>query len=62
MSRALVTLAVHGVEAEVAEPARLATAYEQVIDTEDPARIDGAAEQLIHAIFGKAASAEDPLR
>jgi hypothetical protein len=62
MSRALVTLAEHGVEAEAAERARLATAYERFMNTEDPARKNEAGEQLIQAIFGKAATAEDPLR
>ncbi len=38
MSRALVTLAEQGVEAEAAERARLAAAYEQFMSTEDPAR------------------------
>jgi hypothetical protein len=62
MSRALVTLAEHGVEAEAAERARLATAYGQFMNTEDPVRKNEAGEQLIYEIFGKAATAEDPLR
>jgi hypothetical protein len=62
MSRALVTLAEQGVEAEAAERARLAAVYEQFIRTEDPARKNEFGQELIQAIFGKAAIAEDPLR
>lgn len=62
ISRALVTLAEHGVEAEAAERARLAAAYEQFMNTKDPATKNEAGEQLIQAIFGKAATAEDSLR
>jgi hypothetical protein len=62
MSRALVTLAEQGVEAEAAERARLAAAYERFMNTEDPARKNEVGQQLIQAIFGKAAIAEDPLR
>jgi hypothetical protein len=36
MSRVLVTLAEQGVEAEAAERARLAAAYEQFMSTDDP--------------------------
>jgi hypothetical protein len=61
MSRALVTLAEQGVEAEAAERARLAVAYEQFMDTEDTARKNEVGQQLIQAIFGKTAIAEDPL-
>lgn len=62
MSRALVTLAEQGVEAEAAERTRLAAAYEQFMSTEDPARKNEVGQELIQAIFGKAAIAEDPLR
>jgi hypothetical protein len=62
MSRALVTLAEQGVEAEAAERARLAAAYEQFMSTQDPARKNEVGQELIQAIFGKAAIAEDPLR
>ena len=62
MSRALVTLAEQGVEAEAAERARLAAVYEQFISAEDPATKSEAGQELIQAIFGKAAIAEDPLR
>jgi hypothetical protein len=56
MSRVLVTLAEQGVEAEAAERARLAAAYEQFMSTDDPARKNEAGQELIQAIFGKAAS------
>lgn len=62
ISRALVTLAEQGVEAEAAERARLAAAYQQFMNTEDPARKNEVGQELIQAIFGKAAIAEDPLR
>ena len=61
MSRALVTLAEQGVEAEAAERARLAAAYEEFMSTEDPTRRNEVGQELIQAIFGKAAIAEDPL-
>ena len=62
MSRALVTLAEQGVEAEAAQRAKLAAAYEQFMNTEDPTRKNEVGQELIQAIFGKAAIAEDPLR
>ena len=62
MSRALVTLAEQGVEAEAAERTRVATAYETFMNTEDPARKKEVGQELIQAIFGKDAIAEDPLR
>lgn len=62
MSRALVTLAEQGVEAEAAERARLAAAYEQFMSAEDPAKRNEVGQELIQAIFGKASIAEDPVR
>ena len=61
MSRALVTLAERGVEAEAAARARLTTAYKEFMADGDPAKSE-VGEDLIRAIFGKAAIAEDPLR
>ena len=61
MSRALVTLAEQGVEAEAAAKSKLAAAYEQFMSTEDPDRKTEVGKQLIQAIFGRAAIAEDPL-
>ena len=62
MSRALVTLAERGVEADAAERQKLATAYERFLAESDPARKSEVGEDLIRAIFGRAAIAEDPLR
>ena len=61
MSRALVTLAERGVEAEAAARAKLATAYENFRAERDPAKKSKVGEDLIRAIFGRAAIAEDPL-
>jgi hypothetical protein len=62
MSRALVTLAERGVEAEAAARAKLSTAYEKFMAESDPARKSEVGEDLIRAIFGRGAIAEDPLR
>lgn len=62
MSRALVSLAERGVEAEAAARAKLAAAYDQFMTEADPARKGEAGEDLIRSIFGSAAIAEDPLR
>ena len=62
MSRALVTLAERGVEAEAAARGRLTAAYEQFMAEADPARKSEVGEDLIRAIFGRAAIAENPLR
>src|SRR6187399_1459187 len=59
MSRALVTLAERGVEAEAR--ARLAAAYDQFMAEGDPAKKSEVGEDLIRSIFGRAAIAEDPL-
>ena len=50
------------VEAGVATRAKLTTAYENFMAEQDPARRIEVGEDLIRAIFGKAAIAEDPLR
>lgn len=62
MSRALVTLAERGVEAEAASRARLTGAYEKFMAEGDPVRKGEAGADLIRAIFGRDAIAEDPLR
>jgi hypothetical protein len=62
MSRALVTLAERGVEAEATARAKLTAAYEQFMAEGDPARKSEVGEDLIRAIFGGAAIAKDPLR
>ena len=62
MSRALVTLAERGVEAEAAARARLTGAYEKFMAEGDPLRKSEAGADLIRAIFGRDVIAEDPLR
>jgi RNA polymerase-interacting CarD/CdnL/TRCF family regulator len=62
MSRALVTLAERGVEAEAAARARLTATYEEFMREGDPTRKSEVGEDLIRAIFGRAAIAEDPIR
>lgn len=61
MSRALVVLAQRGVEAEAAARANLSTTYKRFMAEADPARKSEAGKDLIRAIFGKDAVAEDPL-
>jgi len=62
MSRALVTLAQRGVEAEAAARDKLNAAYERFMAEGNPAKKNAVGEDLIRAIFGRAAIAEDPLR
>jgi hypothetical protein len=62
MSRALVTLAEKGVEAEAAARAKVAAAYEQFMTTDDPKKKGEVGKELIQAIFGREAIAEDPVR
>jgi DNA primase len=62
MSRALVSLAEKGVEAEAEARAKLATTYEQFMATDDPKAKSAAGKELIKAIFGRDAIAEDSLR
>jgi hypothetical protein len=57
-----VTLAERGVEAAAAARTRLRAAYEQFMTEGDPAKQSETGEDLIRAIFGKAAIAEDPVR
>ena len=62
MSRALVTLAERGVEAEAAARARLNAAYEKFMAEGDPVKKSEFGENLIREIFGEAAIAKDPVR
>ncbi len=62
MSRALVTLAERGVKEETAARARLTAAYGKFMAERDPARKSEIGEDLIRAIFGRTAIAEDPFR
>jgi hypothetical protein len=61
MSRALVVLAQRGVEAEAAARDRLNETYRQFMAEDNPARKGEAGKDLIRAIFGKDAIAEDSL-
>ena len=61
MSRALVSLAERGVRAEQEAEENLKTTYRRFMKEQDPARKDEAGRELIRAIFGKDAIAEDSL-
>lgn len=61
MSRALVALAQRGVEAEAAARANLNATYRRFMNETDPERKNDAGKDLIRAVFGKDAIAEDPL-
>lgn len=62
MSWALVTLAERGGETEAAARAKLTATYERFMAEQDPAKKSEVGEDLIRAIFGRAALAGDPLR
>jgi hypothetical protein len=57
-----VTLAEKGVEAESEARAKLAATYEQFMATDDPKAKSAVGKELIKAIFGRDAIAEDSLR
>lgn len=61
MSRALVVLAQRGVEAEMEARAHLNSTYRRFMNEADPERKNEAGKELIRAIFGKDAIAEDSL-
>lgn len=61
MSRALVTLAEKGVEAEAAARESLNSAYRQFMSADGAAQKNEAGKDLIRAIFGSAAIAEDSI-
>jgi hypothetical protein len=62
MSRALVSLAERGAEAEAAARADMTATYKKFMSESDPIRKGEAGKDLIRAIFGKDAVAEDPVR
>jgi hypothetical protein len=62
MSRALVALAERGVRAEAEARQQLQSTYNRFLAENDPARKNEAGKDLIRAIFGKDALAEDPVR
>jgi hypothetical protein len=61
MSRALVVLAQRGVEAEAAARANLSATYRRFMAEAEPERKNEAGKDLIRAVFGKDAIAEDSL-
>jgi len=61
ISRALVTLAERGVRAEREAKADLNSAYRKFLKEREPSKKDEAGKQLIRAIFGKDAIAEDSI-
>lgn len=62
MSRALVALAERGVRAEAEAKENLKASYHRFLDESDPTRKNEAGKDLIRAIFGKDAIAEDSIR
>lgn len=61
MSRALVALAERGVQAEIDAKENLQATYRRFMKEQEPALKEKAGKDLIRAIFGKDAIAEDPL-
>jgi hypothetical protein len=59
MSRALISLAERGVQAELHEKQNLKASYKRFMDEQEPTRKVEAGKDLVRAIFGKEAIAED---
>lgn len=59
MSRALVSLAERGVRAELDAKENLKATYKRFLEEQEPARKNEAGKDLVRAIFGKDAIAED---
>ncbi|MBM3745363.1 MAG: hypothetical protein FJW34_06165 [Acidobacteria bacterium] len=62
MSRALVALAERGVQAEREAKENLQAAYRRFLKEQEPSKKEEAGKDLIRAIFGTDAIAQDPLR
>jgi len=62
ISRALVTLAERGVQAEREAKENLKAAYRRLLKEQEPSKKEEAGKDLIRAIFGTDAIAEDPVR
>ena len=62
LSRAVVSLVARGVQAEQMEKGTLEVAYSRFMNKKSPARKESAGKDLIRAVFGKDAIADDPLR
>jgi hypothetical protein len=61
MSRALITLAERGVKAELEAKEQLKNSFSRFLAENDPARKNEAGKDLIRAVFGKDAIAEDTI-
>jgi hypothetical protein len=61
ISRALVTLAERGARAEKDAKENLKTVYRRFLKEQEPSKKEEAGRDLIRAIFGKDAIAEDPI-
>ena len=61
ISRALVSLAERGVQAEQDAKENLNSAYHQFLKEQDPSKKEEAGRNLIRAVFGKDAIAEDQI-
>lgn len=61
MSRALVTLAERGIQAEKEARQQLRVVYERFMREQGPTQKDEAGKDLIRVIFGKDALAEDSI-
>ena len=61
ISRALVTLAERGIRAEEETKNNLKTTYRRFLKEQEPGKKEEAGKDLIRAIFGTAAIAEDPI-
>lgn len=61
MGRALVELAARGVRAEAEAEEQLRASYDRFLQESEPERKDQAGRDLIRAIFGKDAIADDPV-
>ena len=62
LSRAVVSLVAKGVRAEMSEKEDLEASYGRFISEKNPAKREGAGKDLIRAVFGKDAIAEDSVR
>ena len=61
ISRALVTLAERGVRAEQDAKENLRAAYRKFLKEQEPSKKEEAGRDLIRAVFGRDAIAEDPI-
>jgi hypothetical protein len=61
VSRAVASLVARGVRAEQSERQSLDAAYDRFMNESDPANKEDAGKDLIRAVFGKDAIAEDPV-